>query len=485
MSILKRELGFAIDSSWLLPSVGFASFLFVADTVNAPVLLADLGAPSYTSLLLSVAMLVAAAWLVAKLDWEDRWSLPGIVVSTLLISLYYLISLFFPAIMQDPVLSIAADVASVLGRAGLSFFWMIAILPLGSRRVCLVLTVSICIFSLFCVAIVLFKDDAARVLLIALPLISTACLQTFYRKREESFEIANPAKDEISVQTKAYLDKRANLLVYGTGIVIPLVCGSAVLAIVRQGWSTQTAGAAELFSAQMGLFAGAIIIAVVQMILVYYFWASTNVMFASVIIPQLLTVMLLISASAPSLVMPYYALLVIVEKSLIAFGVYSTYMFRISKNWIIPWCIAFLSFHLGDLLGLSILKLLPVSNPTFTIVGIMAIYVSSVCFASLYFGAKITQAYESQLAEGFRGERRYQTAIEELSAKNKLTSREGDILAELGRGRNAAYIAERLTISPQTAKTHQKNIYAKMGIHSQQDLIMLIDQEIEGLHSKG
>ena len=476
---LKSKLGVSIDSGWILPCLGFGSFLFVADSVNAPVLLANDSMVSYLSMLLSVVLLVALVRYAVKRSWDNRWNLPAIVVSTLCISLYYVIALFFPVVMQQPVLMAVIEVLSVFGRAGLSFFWMVAILPLGSRRVCLFLTLSICVFAFFCLLIVFFKDDAARVLPILLPLLSAVCLHTFYRKREEVFELANPAKDEISVQSQEYLGDRANRYVYTLGILVPLICGSAVLAIVHQMGPSGSMEFYQLFSAQMGLLVGAIVMALLQLILVRFFWASTNVMFASVVVPLFLVDMLFISVSEPGMVAVYYALLLLVEKSLIAFGVYSTYMFRIGKNWIAPWCFAFLGFYLGNFIGMSISRFFNLGNPMLFLLIVVTFYVASICVASLYFGVRITRAYEGRLVGGFGEASRFRSVIDELAASYGLTSRETEILAELGRGRNAAYIAERLTISPQTAKMHQKNIYAKMDLHSQQDLIKLIDQAIE------
>ena len=57
-----------------------------------------------------------------------------------------------------------------------------------------------------------------------------------------------------------------------------------------------------------------------------------------------------------------------------------------------------------------------------------------------------------------------------------LTAREQEIAAMLARGRNGAYIQERLVISRNTVKTHTRHIYAKLGIHSQQELIDLFEQ---------
>ena len=65
--------------------------------------------------------------------------------------------------------------------------------------------------------------------------------------------------------------------------------------------------------------------------------------------------------------------------------------------------------------------------------------------------------------------------IEALCAKAArtydLTRREEDVLRLLVEGRTAPQIAEELVVSPNTVKTHVRHIYAKMDIHSQQELI--------------
>lgn len=46
-------------------------------------------------------------------------------------------------------------------------------------------------------------------------------------------------------------------------------------------------------------------------------------------------------------------------------------------------------------------------------------------------------------------------------------------MLQLARGRSAAFIADELVCSPATVRTHMKNIYAKLGVHSKQELIDL------------
>ena len=55
-----------------------------------------------------------------------------------------------------------------------------------------------------------------------------------------------------------------------------------------------------------------------------------------------------------------------------------------------------------------------------------------------------------------------------------LTERETEILALYAGGRSAVRIAEELFLSNYTVKTHLRRCYAKLGIHSRQELLDLV-----------
>lgn len=57
-----------------------------------------------------------------------------------------------------------------------------------------------------------------------------------------------------------------------------------------------------------------------------------------------------------------------------------------------------------------------------------------------------------------------------------LTPREAEIMELLARGRNSQAIQEKLVVSRNTVKTHVKNIYLKLDVHSQQELIDLVER---------
>lgn len=56
----------------------------------------------------------------------------------------------------------------------------------------------------------------------------------------------------------------------------------------------------------------------------------------------------------------------------------------------------------------------------------------------------------------------------------ELSSREGEVLVLLAKGRNLPYIQKEFNLSRSTVSTHKQHIYQKLGIHSQQSLIDLV-----------
>lgn len=61
-----------------------------------------------------------------------------------------------------------------------------------------------------------------------------------------------------------------------------------------------------------------------------------------------------------------------------------------------------------------------------------------------------------------------------LAAQFELTPRETEVFELLARGRSIPYVRDALVISKETAATHAKHIYAKMEVHSRQELIDLV-----------
>lgn len=69
--------------------------------------------------------------------------------------------------------------------------------------------------------------------------------------------------------------------------------------------------------------------------------------------------------------------------------------------------------------------------------------------------------------------------IEAFGKQQGLTNREIDVLVKLREGRSIPYIADGLYVAENTVKYHCKNIYKKLGVHSRQELLDLLDAKFE------
>lgn len=75
-----------------------------------------------------------------------------------------------------------------------------------------------------------------------------------------------------------------------------------------------------------------------------------------------------------------------------------------------------------------------------------------------------------------RGGGRFRMQCEVIANRYLLSRRETEVMFLLARGFNAAYIQDKLCISRSTAKTHIGHIYRKLDIHSQHELLKMIDE---------
>ena len=67
----------------------------------------------------------------------------------------------------------------------------------------------------------------------------------------------------------------------------------------------------------------------------------------------------------------------------------------------------------------------------------------------------------------------------------RLTAREAEILLLLGRGHTSSFVADELTVAESTVRSHRKNIYRKLDVHKQQELIDLLERESSADEPRG
>ena len=92
-------------------------------------------------------------------------------------------------------------------------------------------------------------------------------------------------------------------------------------------------------------------------------------------------------------------------------------------------------------------------------------------------GASLADGSPGGAAAGERRSGPYRMRCDAVAERYGLSPRERDVFDLLVRGRSIDYIAQNLTISFNTAKSHIRHIYVKADVHSRQELIDLIDRE--------
>ena len=94
-------------------------------------------------------------------------------------------------------------------------------------------------------------------------------------------------------------------------------------------------------------------------------------------------------------------------------------------------------------------------------------------------GSSLGSANEEPYAERSRTNGRFRVKCETIANRYLLSRRETEVLFLLAKGYNAAYIQDKLCVSKSTAKTHISHIYRKLDIHTQQELLYMVEEARE------
>lgn len=112
-----------------------------------------------------------------------------------------------------------------------------------------------------------------------------------------------------------------------------------------------------------------------------------------------------------------------------------------------------------------------------TLLLVMALSIIAVFFASNFAFNEADVVHAMDLLPT-QNKRRFREKCARLAQAKKLSEREFEVMVLLAKGRNLPFIQEELLLSKSTVSTHRQHIYQKLDIHSQQELINMV-QEVE------
>ncbi len=142
--------------------------------------------------------------------------------------------------------------------------------------------------------------------------------------------------------------------------------------------------------------------------------------------------------------------------------------------------IGLFAVNAGQAVGLGLWNLLCVGiDPTglhiAVSVAVFVLIMAAVTFEHPAFGWGTVRPGEAPKSGAGSRDLPYEALIERIRTDYGLSPREHDVCLLLGRGRNRQFVADELGISLETAKTHATNVYRKLGVHSQQELLDVIE----------
>lgn len=172
------------------------------------------------------------------------------------------------------------------------------------------------------------------------------------------------------------------------------------------------------------------------------------------------------------------------------------FLIATKKPPLLMWCLGLFLYLLGKVLSTSASGALdPIIYTLVVVVLIFGLIVgtaagilldrgSSFHFAEQEFDSQKTEhmkqatsyAQDQALAETVADTELLQAALKcgSIAREFRLTRREEEVLLLLADGMNAQAIAEALVVSTSTAKSHMRNIYSKLGIHTLSELLIMI-----------
>lgn len=381
-------------------------------------------------------------------------------------------------------------VVQMLYRAStglLVVMWGERLLSLGARRAALSFAGACLLSGLIVLAFALVDRDAARVAIGVFPLVAGLL-----------FVIARPCAAECSGTLgleralKLQADKplprfacstKKDFLVAAGLVALPLVCRGPVVSL-QASWMPLQGDAAMAAFIQAGIGCGVVLASFIIFLVIKYAWNRSFVLVYEVFVLPV-TFLSFYTAQASSELWFLHVLIIDATYKVTLFFIFMTpFLFPEGKrrNVMVPLLVSF-AFLIGmRALFAGLYSVLP--DSLFVGVSTVVVLATFIGGGALAFAVIQQQAGDRETVVR-DAEAEVRASLEErcalVSKRYDLTPREGEILVLLAQSYRAPYIAEKLVVSRSTVKTHMRNLYGKLGVHSQSELLLYLEQEVESI----
>ncbi|MDO5043798.1 MAG: helix-turn-helix transcriptional regulator [Coriobacteriia bacterium] len=130
----------------------------------------------------------------------------------------------------------------------------------------------------------------------------------------------------------------------------------------------------------------------------------------------------------------------------------------------------------GWIVGWIILKLGPFALMVFCLLSLFALFVFTFFVRSSF---ENPANFKNKELEEYEAPQFWRESIKEIAQQQGLSSRQLEVFELLSHGRDTEFIHKKLFISKNTVKSHRYNIYNKLEVQSQQELISLVEKKVK------
>lgn len=485
LGIVKRQFREA-PASWLAFSALLAwmfglywSDLFVARSFTAQFDFLQLRA-----LWLAVeALTLIAAYAGAHLVFSR--SAPIAVGAGTLLFAGTVLVLFAPAESASDGLRIGGVILTGIGGAALLALQGIGFARKGPKTLLVNVALALAAASVFD-SILLYLPHALQPMIVCLlPVVCVALLAVRGP--------VDPACSELEVDAQGAASRKRTLVV--RIVALPLVVGLAYGLMQRLTSDAYTSGAAEVNVATIvSFFVSAIFIALAAL-----FFDSRKliklVCFVAIPIIGIAFVMLPLFSDAGEAAQA----ICIIGFNSFYFMVWALWAgdqggIALSKRFVLGLFVLVGAESLGSFVGMQVVAAVRDSGSTLAVVSLVVVYL--LLMAGIFSfdrsggGMREPQTGQTEDADVRQAASAGAPVLDPVASNGeveladwakryRLSAREAEVFELLARGRNRVYISKTLFISDNTTRTHMKNVYRKLGVHSQQELIDLLEGKHE------
>lgn len=370
-----------------------------------------------------------------------------------------------------------------LSSATLFVLWSERLFMIGARRAACAYALSLAVDAVLMAALSLCPLSVGQAVLATLPLLSMGLLLSLREPDEsESPSNAAPRAPQLDEELPALKTKsRRDAAIAAVLLFTPLIMRGPFVS-VQSSWIDQQNGTFASFLLQASMAAGFLLGCGLVVLLVRFLWNRRCIMFLELLIVPLSLLAFYAAQASEALWFIYVPTIDATYRTLLLFVILMPFLVKARR----PFALMPLGF------GALIVGRVPFSFLVETLPE-TAYAAVSVLFVTLGIAGSVTALLASGLFEDETVAAGHTTqssadqnvlterTCDMLAQKHKLTGREREVLGLLALHYNAPYIAKKLVLSVSTVKTHMRNLYAKLEVHSQSDLYLLVEHTAEAL----